>query len=206
MNGEILIDGQDITKLSERVLIWLTGSTSEIGIVITVFVLITLFTPTREWMQGRVDRRFKNPRDLKRLMGALEREVAAVIDVVVGRRLAERLLRDATEGASATGAALYLDGPASERPTLTHGNWDGKAELTVPLRTGDRELGRLALGRRRSGVEYSEWETARLQQTADTVAHALSLTAGGHSGDADRSALQLRDEGEAPLGLVNRSP
>ena len=189
---------EGIAKLSERVLIWLTGSSSEIGVVITVFVLITLFTPTREWIQARVDRRFKNPRDLKRLMGALEREVAAVIDVVVGRRLAERLLRDATEGASATGAALYLDGPASERPTLTHGNWDGKAELTVPLRTGDRELGHLALGRRRSGVEYSDWETARLQQTADTVAHAMSLTADGKSGDAGGMALQLRDGGEAP--------
>src|SRR2546427_2389774 len=195
---------EGITKLSERVLIWLTGSSSEIGVVITVFVLITLFTPTREWIQVRVDRRFKNPRDLKRLMGALEREVAAVIDVVVGRRLAERLLRDATEGASATGAALYLDG-ASEHPTLTHGNWDGQAELTVPLRTGDRELGRLALGRRRSGVEYSDWETARLQRTADTVAHALSLTANVQSEMPIAGALHIRDVEMAPQRLISRS-
>jgi hypothetical protein len=163
------------TALFQRAFVALTGQSSDGAIVITVFILAAVFTPARNWLQVIVDRRFKDARDLKRLMAALEREVEAVIGVIVGRRLAERLLNDATEGTGATGAALYLEGSTADRPTLTFGNWDGQAELTVPLRNGEHELGRMDLGPRRTGARYSNRDLDRIQRTADTVAMALSL-------------------------------
>jgi GAF domain-containing protein len=94
---------------------------------------------------------------------------------MVGWRVAERLLHDATEGAAAVGGALYFDESTDDRPTAVRGSWDGQAELVVPLRTGSREFGRLALGRRRTGAGYGERERDSLQRAADAVAQALSL-------------------------------
>jgi hypothetical protein len=163
------------TALFQRLFVGVTGQSSDGAIVITVFILATIFTPARNRLQAAVDLRFKDARDLKRLMGALEREIEAVVGVMVGRRVAERLLHDATEGAAAVGGALYFDESTDDRPTAVRGSWDGQAELVVPLRTGSREFGRLALGRRRTGAGYGERERDSLQRAADAVAQALSL-------------------------------
>jgi len=136
-------------------------------------LIATLFTPVRNSLQRLVDSRFKDTRDLERLMQSLESEVGAVIDVMDGERLAERLVRTAREGADATGAALFLDG--STNPSYVSGDWTGQAELVVPLRAGDREVGRIALGPRRHGLPYAERERDRLQRAADVVAVGLTL-------------------------------
>jgi len=167
------------TALFQRLFVGVTGQSSDGAIVITVFILATIFTPARNRLQAAVDIRFKYARDLKRLMGALEREIDAVVGVMVGQRVAERLLHDATEGAAAVGGALYLDVPTVDRPAAVRGSWDGQAELVVPLRAGSREFGRLALGRRRTGAGYGERERDSVQRAADAVAQALSLASLG---------------------------
>jgi hypothetical protein len=163
------------TALFQRLFVGVTGQSSDGAIVVTVFILATIFTPARNRLQAAVDLRFKDARDLKRLMGALEREIEAVVGVMVGRRVAERLLHDATEGAAAVGGALYFDESTDDRPAVVRGSWDGHAELVVPLRAGSLEFGRLALGRRRTGAGYGERERDSLQRAADAVAQALSL-------------------------------
>ena len=152
--------------------------------MITVALIATVFTPVRNWLQRMVDGRFKDRRDLERLMQSLESEVAAVIDVMDGERLAERLVRTAREGADATGAALYLDGASDGDSTYVSGNWTGDAVLIVPLRAGGQQVGRIALGPRRHGPPYAERERERLQRAADMVALGLTL---GH----DRSRREL---------------
>ena len=161
------------TASLQKLFIAATGQSSDAAIIITVALIATLFTPVRNSLQRLVDRRFKDTRDLARVMSSLETEVGAVIDVIYGPRLAERLVRTAREGADATGAALFLDGAGE--PSYTAGDWTGLAELEVPLRTGDRELGRIALTARRHGAPYTAQERERLQRAADMVAMGLSL-------------------------------
>jgi len=161
------------TATLQRVFVALTGQKSDAAIVITVALIATLFTPVRNVLQRLVDRRFKHPRALERLMQSLESEVGAVIDVMDGQRLAERLVRTAREGADASGAALFLDGATN--PSYVSGDWTGQAELVVPLRTGDEEVGRIALARRNHGLPYAPWERDRLQKAADVVALGLTL-------------------------------
>ena len=165
-----------VVTLFQKVFLAVTGQRSDAAIVITVFLLATIFTPARNSLQSFVDKRFKDPRDLERLMKALEDEVQSVIGVLSGKRLASRLLDDAAEGARAP-AALYLGGTSSEQPPLTHGNWDGSAVLSIPLQAGARELGKLALGPRLGGAAFSARDKDRLQKTANLVAVALSLSA-----------------------------
>jgi GAF domain-containing protein len=161
------------TATLQRVFVAVTGQSSDAAIVITVALIATLFTPVRNALQRLVDRRFKDARGLERLMQSLESEVGAVVDVMDGQRLAERLVKTAREGADATGAALFLDGETS--PSYVSGDWTGQAVLVVPLRAGDHEVGRIALGARRRGAPYLERERERLQRAADVVAVGLTL-------------------------------
>jgi hypothetical protein len=163
------------TATLQRLFVQLTGQSSEAAIVITVALIATLFTPVRNALQRLVDTRFKDARDLERLMESLETEVGSVVDVIVHERLAERLVRTAREGADAKGAALFLNGASYAQPTFTAGEWTGEAELIIPLRAGGQEIGRIALSARRLGAPYGERERDRLQRAADIVAVGLSL-------------------------------
>lgn len=165
-----------VVTLFQRTFLAVTGQRSDAAIVITVFLLATIFTPARNSLQSFVDKRFKDPRDLERLMKALEDEVQSVIGVLSRKRLASRLLDDAAEG-SRSPAALFLGEASSEQPALTHGKWDGSAVLSIPLHAGARELGKLALGPRLGGATFSVRDTERLQKTANLVAVALSMSA-----------------------------
>jgi GAF domain-containing protein len=161
------------TATLQRVFVAVTGQSSDAAIVITVALIATMFTPVRNALQRLVDRRFKDARGLERLMQSLESEVGAVVDVMDGQRLAERLVKTAREGADAIGAALFLDGEAN--PSYVSGDWTGQAALVVPLRAGDQEVGRIALGARRRGAPYLDRERERLQRAADVVAVGLTL-------------------------------
>ncbi len=162
--------------LMQRAFTAMTGQRSDAAIVISVFLLATLFTPVRNELQALVDRQFKGSRDLERLMAALERDVASFIGVVNPNRLAERLLGDAREGTRAPGGALYLDGARTNLLALTQGSWDESTAVSVPLRVGERDIGRLELGRRRDGAGFAPRELECLQRTADVVAAAVSVS------------------------------
>ena len=170
-----------ITATLQKLFVALTGQSSDAAIVITVALIATLFTPVRNALQRAVDARFKDAKDLERVLSSLETEVGAVVDVIYGPRLAERLVKTAREGADATGAAVFLDGATNGEPSYTAGNWTGEAELVVPLRAGDRELGRIALTARRHGAPYTQRERDRLQRAADLVAIGLTLAQGRES-------------------------
>jgi hypothetical protein len=164
------------TALLQKVFLIATGQRSDAAIVISVFVVATIFTPARNALQSFVDKRFKDSRDLERLMKAFEDEARAVIGVLNPRRLANKLLDDAAEGARSA-AALYLHESRSDEPTFTAGTWDGAAALSIPLMAGEREVGTLALGPRRGGAGFSARERERLQNAANLVALALSMSA-----------------------------
>jgi hypothetical protein len=165
-----------LVTLLQKVFLAATGQRSDAAIVVTVFLIATIFTPARNSVQTFVDKRFKDARDLERLMKALEDEVQSVVGVLSPPRLASRLLDDAAEGARSA-AALFLDRNGSEQPTMTNGKWDGSAVLTIPLQAGARELGTLVLGPRLGGAPFSPREKKRLQTTADLVALALAMSA-----------------------------
>jgi hypothetical protein len=165
--------------LTQRAFTAVTGQKSDLAIVISAFLLATLFTPVRNQLQALVDTRFKDSRDLERLMGALERDVTSFIGFVNPHRLAQRLLDDAREGAGAPGGAVYLDACA-DLAAFSHGSWDESTVVSVPLRVGGRNIGRLDLGRRRNGAGFAPRDLECLQKGADTVAAAVSVSNESH--------------------------
>jgi len=166
--------------LMQRAFTAVTGQRSDAAIVISAFLLATLFTPMRNQLQALVDKRFKDSRDLERLMAALERDVISFIGIVNPHRLAERLLEDAREGAGAPGGAVYLDARA-DLTALSQGSWDESTAASVPLRVGGRNVGRLDLGRRNNGVGFAPRDLEYLQKAADVVAAAISVSHESHT-------------------------
>jgi hypothetical protein len=104
------------TATLQKVFLALTGQSSDATIIITVALIATLFTPVRNALQRLVDSRFKDAKDLERVLSSLEEEVGAVVDVIYGPGLAQRLARTAREGAGATGEAIFLDGAGDGAP------------------------------------------------------------------------------------------
>jgi GAF domain-containing protein len=57
------------------------------------------------------------------------------------------------------------------------GEWQGNAELTIPLEANDKQLGMAMLSKRRNGAEYTAKDRATLLSIAQIVAQAIEQDA-----------------------------
>jgi len=163
--------------LFQKVFQTLTGDKSDAAIVITTLILATLFTPVKNALQSFVDKRFKEAPDPAKVLKAFNELVQTDIAVVDPDRAGRRLLEEAARAFEAEGGVIYLG--TGEQATLidTVGQWTGNAALTVLLKNGGTTVGRLGLGPRPHGLEYSEQDRANLQASADLVASAIMQSA-----------------------------
>jgi len=163
--------------LFQKVFQTLTGDKSDAAIVITTLILATLFTPVKNALQNFVDKRFKETPDPAKILKAFNELVQADIAVVDPDRAGHRLLEEAVRAFEAEGGVLYLG--VGEKETLLHtaGQWTGNAVLTIPLESGGTTLGRIVLGSRPHGLEYSPQDRANVQASADLVANAIMQSA-----------------------------
>jgi len=152
-----------------------TGSQSDIAIILSTLILAALFTPLKNALQGLVDKRFKDPSDPVKSIKALGKQVAQRIYALDPRAVTQRFFEEATTSFEASGA-LYLDhGSNGSAPiTYTTQGWqDSQAQITVPVQAGDRQIGKLLLGRRAEGRTYMQRDTEALQEVAGQIAAAI---------------------------------
>jgi hypothetical protein len=159
--------------LFQKVFLAFTGDKSDAAIVITTLILATLFTPVKNSLQSLVDKRFKEAPDPARVLKALNEQIEEDIAIVDPHRASRRLLEESAQAFEAESGAVYLE-PDHTTPIYMVGKWIGNAELTIPLESGGATLGRLVLGPRPHGLEYSPQDRANLQATADLVATAIA--------------------------------
>lgn len=160
-------------ELSQRLFVFYTGSTSETAIVITAFVVATVFTPVQKWVEGFVERRLGG-RDAAGRLNALSSNVETIIRVIDPHRIARWIVEESVRAFDADGAALYLEAHDTSRPFHVAGHLTGHPALEVAVRHGQKTLGRLLLGHRRASV-YSERDRAAVQRSADVLGEALSV-------------------------------
>jgi hypothetical protein len=102
--------------------------------------------------------------------------VAAVVD---RNQLLRQLLAEASSTLDAQGGAVYLVNGAER--TLVHATegWRaGDGVVSLPLRTGDREVGVLELAGSHSGRPYGEDELGLVEEVGLDVARAVELFRG----------------------------
>ncbi|HEV2218178.1 MAG TPA: hypothetical protein VGV88_11460 [Candidatus Dormibacteraeota bacterium] len=162
-----------------RFVIAFSGQKSDAAYIVTAFVVVVAFSPVKDALQRRVDRRLGGAR----ASAALEKfssEVESVVSVLDVHRVACRLVDQAVLAFDAYGAELHL--VAGEGPLYCHGEVNGRGGIEVQLRHDGVQYGRLLVGRRHGGVAYSGHDRDALQRSADTVGEALALAA--HFGHA----------------------
>lgn len=169
--GGIYVAGIELTQ---RLFVFYTGQKSDTAIVITAFLVATVFTPVQKWVEGVVERRLGGRGPAERLE-ALTASVEAVTRVIDPHQVARRLVDDAVAAFGAVGGELYLDGYDHARPFHTSGQLGAEHTLEVAVRRAERSLGRLLLGHRRGHVPYSEHDVAVIKRSADALGEALAV-------------------------------
>ena len=157
-----------------RFVIAASGQKSDAAYIVTAFVVVAAFSPVKDALQRRVDRRLGGAH----ASAALEKfssEVDSVVSVLDVHRVACRLVDQAVLAFDAYGAELHL--VTSEGPLYCHGHVNGQGGVEVALRHDGVQYGRLRVGRRHGDVAYSGHDREALQRSADIVGEALALAA-----------------------------
>ena len=162
--------------LSQRAFIAMTGQPSDLSLALAVLVLASTFTPIKQRLQDFVDHRFRAQAEPQASLRDLQRRVQAVAAVVDRNQLLRQLLAEASSTLDAQGGAVYLVNGAER--TLVHATegWRaGDGVVSLPLRTGDREVGVLELAGSHSGRPYGEDELGLVEEVGLDVARAVEL-------------------------------
>lgn len=163
-----------VVELVQRLFVIYTGETSDMAIVITAFIVAGAFTPVQKWIDKVIERRF-GPRDAAARVHEISAGMQSVVRIIDPHRVAHWLVDQLVEAFGAEGGALYLHAHDRVRPFHSAGRLAGKSAIEVAVRHDQRDLGRLVLGRRRGGVEYSRQEVEALRAAAESLAEALVL-------------------------------
>jgi len=160
-------------SLFQKTFIAFTGDKSDAAIVITTLVLATTFTPIKNSLQTFVDSHFKEVPDPAKLLSAFNEHVQKSVARIDAHRISRRLLDEVARAYEAQSGAIYLGPDGDEQSVHSVGPTPGIVVLSLPLEAEGFRLGRLVLGPRRSEVEYTPQDRARLETTVGLVAEAL---------------------------------
>jgi hypothetical protein len=162
--------------LFQRLFISASGQKSDAAYVLTAFVIVVGFSPLKDWLQRKVDRRMGRNKS-REALDAFRSQVDSVVSVLNIERVACRLLDEVVSAYDVRGGALYLESGLISRPTYSVGHLNGDAAIEVQLHGDGRLFGRLVLGSRRGDAAYSKHDCESLQRSADSVSEALALAA-----------------------------
>ena len=159
--------------LFQRLYVASTGQRSDAVYVLSAFGLVVVFSPLKDWLQHRVDKRIGHRSPLA-VLEEFRSGIDAVVSVLDMQQIACRFLDRAVMAFDARGAALYL---RSQEPVYGCGHLNGGPLLEVPLEHNGQQLGRLVLAERRGHIVYAPRDRDALRRSADTVGEALALAA-----------------------------
>ena len=162
--------------LFQRMFISVSGQKSDAAYVLVAFVVVVGFSPLKDWLQRRVNRRMGTTNPTQAL-DQFRSRVDAVVSVLDVERIACGLLDEVIQAFDVRGGALFLQPGLHPSPTYSRGRLNGEAGIEIPLRHQGRQLGRLVLGTRRGGIAYAKQDLDALQRSADSVGEALALSA-----------------------------
>jgi hypothetical protein len=175
--------------LLQKFFVGVTGEKSDLAVILTTLILISVFTPIKSRMQTFLDKRLKEVPDSTRALRAYGEEVRAHLQMNDAQAMTQRLLDEAAKALNAeSGAVRLLGDDGNLRTVCTYGAWRGDALLAAPLESDGRRFGVLLLGPRRDQQPYARTEFDALQTVAATVSRALRHSELNQLPDGDRRA------------------
>lgn len=163
-----------VIEVMQQLSIFYTGQKSETAIVLTAFVVAGAFSPVEKWADRTIERRLRRDDPVARLQ-SISASAESVVRVIEAHRFARWLVDESVTAFGAEGGVLYLYRHHPSAPFHSRGRITAEDPLTIPVHHSDEELGRLVLGRRRGGIEYSNRDVMALKRTATALGSALVL-------------------------------
>jgi hypothetical protein len=182
-----------VIELVQRLFVLYTGERSDTAIVITAFVVAGAFTPIQKWLERLMERRFEG-RDVAARLHSVSSSAESVVRVIDPHRFARWLVDESVTRFDAEGGVLYLHEHDPSYPFHRSGHLTGEPQVEIAVRHADHDLGRLLLGRRRGGVEYSHRDLEALKRTAAALGEALLVAADFGHVVAPRPGAALKPE------------
>ena len=152
-----------------------TGEQSDVAIVLTSLILVSVFTPIKTRLQTLLDRTLRDSPDRIRTLRDYGGAIYSYVQMSDAEMMTKRLLDEAATGMSATSGAINLLNNGRLETVYTYGDWRGEAWVASPLEHAGQRFGLLLLGPRQGSRPYTREEFATLQETVDAVAHALAV-------------------------------
>ena len=153
----------------------ITGERSDVAVVLTSLILVSVFTPIKTWLQTVLDRTLKDSPDHIRGLRHFGEAIHSYVQMSDAQLMTQKLLDEAASGMSATSGAINLVRDGRLESAYTYGDWRGEAWVASPLEYKGQRFGMLLLGPRQGARPYTREEFAVLQETVDAVAHALAV-------------------------------
>jgi hypothetical protein len=175
--------------LFQKFFVAITGEKSDLAVVMTTLILISLFTPIKSRMQTFLDKRLKETPDSTRALRTYGEEVRAYVQMNDAQEMTQKLLDEAAKALNAESGAVRLVSDGHLRTVCTFGTWRGDALLAAPLESDGMRFGLLLLGPRQDQRAYTRTEFEALQTVAAIVSRALHHTTLHELIDGDRRAV-----------------
>lgn len=158
------------------------NQTPEAATVLTTLIVVAVFEPLKKRITDFVDKHFQELPDPLKALKAYRARVELVLQVMDRQEIARHTLTAIANAYDATSAALFLGEGTSARPIYVFGVWSGDCHLRVPLVLDDGTiLGRIELGARQKGREFTDDDRRVLQENLDLVERALVLAERVHN-------------------------
>ena len=183
-----------LTALLQRLFIAATGERSDAAVIASTLLLATLFTPVKGWLQGVVDRRFRDDADAGRQLERFISRIGTAEYAPDPGRTLRAFAAVAVNALDATGGrAVVANASGAPRGDAGPG-WP--TVLSVEVASAERVLGRIDVGPRSRQRAYRPDEQALLQVAADDLARAILV---GDPGPSGTPAPDGRQAGHAKL-------
>jgi hypothetical protein len=134
-----------------------------------------MLTPAKNYLQERVDRRFKDSRDPARELDRLSQEARSAAELLDHSLFIQRFLESSVTALGARGASVQLLS-ANHTQTFVYGE-TAPAALRLSIRHAEADIGYLEMAGRRTSRPYTAAELAALQRALDGVATLVSVRA-----------------------------
>ena len=172
-----------LVGLLQRFFVAITGSTSDAAVVLTTLLVVSLFTPVKNRLQGLVDRRFKTTdrtRPLLELASAVEARLSPLDPAVALSRLLQ--VASATFGATSGSTWLGSGASGSLVATMNDGPAPDVAGRATSIQASGLEVAagigagavRLVLGPRPRGVAYDDADRSAVLLTINVIVRSVA--------------------------------
>ena len=164
--------------LTQKLLLTLSGQTSDAAAVLATLVTVAVFTPVRNRIQEAVDKSFKDTADPSRRLKAFSEQIRLRLTPIQAAQILRRLLDETITIFDAAGGAAYLDDGQQRQLVHKARAWSAETKLEVAIRADGEVLGALALCEKNNGHDYTQQDRKALEQVALIVGNAIKQDRG----------------------------